>query len=530
MSDKNSPLLPTATALYLLGPTFLFACGWLRLPVAVVTILALAGCAGAVLVPLISWLRSPRPARTRPGWGLAIAYALAALLVIGWLLCSGAGGFGYQNDDYITSNALLKDLIQQDWPVTITFNQVTTPIVYYFAYYLPAALVGKLWGWTAANRFLFAWTAAGVGLALVWFVRIIRLRDMPRPVPMVMAVVMFCMAGGLDLVGYTSFFQHRLPALTDHIEFWAQYVQYSSQTTLLYWVPQQVIAIWLITGLVVNALLEPGDLGALGIALATGVIWSPFGLLGLGPYLLLLLAITLGPTRRAELLRPRTLLVIPLALWVALIHILFITANTGQFPKGFIWEFVNDHEKLAHTLGTFWWLEFGAVGLLALALLAGGVMSVMPEPASPGKVTPEHWRAALDSEFGLAPIQVLLLLISLVTLSLLLIYKAGTFNDLAMRASIPSLFILWATVTKILIDMSRRGRWQQGWLYGLLVVLIGLGSYASIEEINRSIAFYRWAPPAFSNVATSSTLDKQDFFKLQRMGDPQAPFFRYLGK
>ena len=43
-------------------------------------------------------------------------------------------------------------------------------LTYYVAYYLPAALVGKIAGWTAANVVLFAWSATGAALAFLWLV------------------------------------------------------------------------------------------------------------------------------------------------------------------------------------------------------------------------------------------------------------------------------------------------------------------------------------------------------------------------
>lgn len=137
---------------------------------------------------------------------------------------------------------------------------------------------------------------------------------------------------------------------------------------------------------------------------------------------------------------------------------------------------------------------------------------------------------ALERAFGIVPSQLLVLLVCVISLSMLPIYKVGTYNDLVMRTSIPSLFILWAMVGKILVDSSQHIQQRLGRIYGLLLVVFGLGSYSSMSEIARSIERYSWQPPAISTVATTSTLNKEDFFKLQRMGNPQAPFFRYLGK
>lgn len=44
------------------------------------------------------------------------------------------------------------------------------PLVYYIAYYLPAALLGKLGGWLWAHQVLFVWSWIGLILAMLWFI------------------------------------------------------------------------------------------------------------------------------------------------------------------------------------------------------------------------------------------------------------------------------------------------------------------------------------------------------------------------
>jgi hypothetical protein len=77
------------------------------------------------------------------------------LILCLWVFFSGIGGFSYQNADFEVRNAVFYDLIHQKWPIIgeINNNYVsgTVGFVYYFTYWLPAALIGKLFGDFAGN-------------------------------------------------------------------------------------------------------------------------------------------------------------------------------------------------------------------------------------------------------------------------------------------------------------------------------------------------------------------------------------------
>jgi len=226
--------------------------------------------------------------------------APALIILAIWLFFSGTGGFGYQTLDYRASNALLKDLIVQDWPLTAQIREVETSIVYYVGYCLPAALVGKTSGWTAANVFIFLWTSVGIALSCVWFWKICAV-DLKKRKRRVLALsLLFCLSGGLDFVGYHVFRGNAFD-LTAHIEWWVYYFQYSSNTTLIYWVPQQTIAAWLLTGIVVSSICEPTNLKCLGVSIASAIIWSPFGVVGIVPYLLIIPIVYLRQGNRRHL-------------------------------------------------------------------------------------------------------------------------------------------------------------------------------------------------------------------------------------
>ena len=87
----------------------------------------------------------------------------------------GVGGFAPQATDWIKHNAVLSDCVRQPWPVVLMDRADRWPLVYYLAWYLPAALVGKVAGYAAAQVALWVWTSLGVMLAGGWFARLTRL-------------------------------------------------------------------------------------------------------------------------------------------------------------------------------------------------------------------------------------------------------------------------------------------------------------------------------------------------------------------
>ena len=396
--------LRAATAFYLLLPLGLFAYGWLRpayaLPLVALVVVFLAAAAREVwFAARAKWL----VLRTRPAAvGQTLArVAPAALLIAAWLLLSGVGGLGYQNDDYQASNALFKTLIQGHWPLTFQLDGQPVRLVYYVGYYLPAAAVGKLLGWPAANAALWVWTATGCGLVFAWFWRLSRVAPQGQPVRLLLLAAFFCLAGGLDFIAATVL-QGAPPGPTAHLEFWAGYFQYSSNTTLLYWVPQQALAAWLMLSLVVDALYQPHDLRWLSLSLAAGLLWSPLGAVGLLPYLFLLVMVYLRHARWRAVLRPAAFGTHAAALLLAVVTALYLGANRYQFPKGWIWQGAPDPGLLARFYLGFWWAEIGAVAVVLLVCLVLGV-----------NLRPAHgWLDRLQQRFSIEPMQLTVLALS----------------------------------------------------------------------------------------------------------------------
>ena len=106
--------------------------------------------------------------------------------------------------------------------------------------------------------------------------------------PWIIALVLV-LFGGLDVLAYVVSKTCRIP-YTGHIEWWAKYIQYSSNSTLLYWVPQHAIAAWVMTAMATYWYITQRSLAVLGLFPALCIILTPLAILGVIPMGLLLVA------------------------------------------------------------------------------------------------------------------------------------------------------------------------------------------------------------------------------------------------
>jgi len=532
MEDPKQRLLRAASAIYLLFPVLLFAWGWLRPPYMILTILLITVFFAHAIRDIIYAIRvlklqpkaSPSQHRFRQK---SLWIGAAFLLITIWLLFSGIGGFGFQNTDYWASNSLLKDLISQDWPLSGTMDGNPIPIVYYVGYYLPAAMVGKFLGWVPANVAIFLWSLMGISLAFLWFVKLSRVKLTRNPSRILVLALFFCLAGGLDYLGFYVF-RDNVFELKKHAEAWAIFFQYSSNTTLIYWVPQHTIAAWLVISITADSLYEIQNVNYLGISVAASILWSPFGIIGATPFFLAVILVYLVPGNRKHLFNRTSILLNSLALGLGGILSFYISSNQFKFPFGILWQLVKDRLRYFKFLGAFWFVEFGFLACLILGIFMVGIYLPHRSSSRTSKSHRQRWKDGLESQFDISPQQFNLFLLSLVGLTLLPLFKMGVNNDLVMRASIPSLFILWTLVIKVVMDSHVRVKLQVELLRVLLLIVVFLGFFPGIAEISRSIKKYQFGPPAISSVLEFEELSTRDIE--QRTGDDSSFFYQYLSK
>jgi len=490
---ENAQWLLHMATVYLSLPVFLFAFGWLNTGAAFIAVILLA------YALYTSWntheSSTPVFEIARRLWNNNAA-AFTVLLI--WCCLSGTGGIGYQNSDYAASNALLKDLIQNSWPLKLNDN---VPMVYYVFYYLPAAAVGKLFGWQLANGFIFLWTY--LGLLLIWSIFSIAIRlDSLTMVRKIFATIAFIFAGGWDFFGALLNYAPSVLNLGAHIEWWASIGQFSSHTTLLFWVPQHTIAPWIVTAVLL--LVVERNLGrqVLWFLAALSFLWSPMASLGLVPFLALIFIRDVF-NQQSVAFNSANFFAGPI---LALLGLFFYSSNAFKFPLQWLFEtpsFTRNFillfllETIAFSLPFFIQHFKSKIYLNRIDL---------PPPEN---------LSAMQKNFGWTAIIILVLLPT---------FKFGIMNDLCMRASIPALFVLFSFWVRIL----RREFTYQYLKIAVTFMCVLLGAASGTNEIYRSLANYSFGAPDVNRVSTLLGAQNNDVIE-QRAGRLDSFFWRWIG-
>lgn len=420
----------TASLLYLLLPAALFAFGWLRLWALILSLTVLTVCGYALIHSLVR----QKQYVSLPVWYLAV---IAAALLF-WMFFSGIGNFSYQNMDYYVRNPIYNDLIDFSWPLRYDLSLQTADIqaicgsdhvgfVYYFVFWLPPALLSKLLG--MRQLWLFVWCFAGLCLVLL------ELHLYLQKVSLLIPTVFICFSG-LDFIPY--FLQEGL-VKTAHMEWWAGHLfQYSSNTTLLYWVFNQAIPLWLIVSCLLN--LNAGSNAAALCSLS--FLYSPFAVFGMIP--LALWAVKNGGSLRA--LRTPENWLMPLYL-LGIYGSFYLSKSSSLGSNGLIF-LLEDSLTAVKWYIPFVFLE---VGVYILCL---------------------H-KVIFKYDY---------LLIAALELVLIPLYKLTDANDFCMRASIPALFILCVSVTRYLLENQKR-------ICAVLALCLVVGTATPTTEILRSVKY-----------------------------------------
>ncbi len=433
----------TALWCYLFLPVPIFLAGffvsWLGLPVAA---LALWG----------AWRFLPPNGRRSRSLPLT-NWALLAILAGVWTAFGGAGHLLHANGvDWVPRFAVLRDLVAEPWPPRYVDGAETMQLRAPLGYYLPVALTGLIAGMAWLDRLLLAWTWLGVALFFCANLSGGRAR-------MLAAAIVFALASGLDVLGLL-WREGRLPWPAQHIEWWAGGMQYSSNSTLLFWVPNHGLPGWIAGAWLWRLRDDARFLASLPLLFLPLMLWSPLVAIGLLP----LAMVAALPKWRALLgaTADRGKLIAALAL----------AAPPGALIAGYL-------------LSGF----FGAAGE-ANALTP--TFAVLQHPPTQGDKL-----AFVVLEAGICCVLLLWrdrspLAFAAVALLLALPWtQSGPNNDLLMRASIPALTMLWLVLADTL---TARGGFAMpaGWRL-ILLVTFALGAVTPLLEIQRALAGHRWA-------------------------------------
>lgn len=430
-----------AAILYLALPLYIFVAGWLRPAFALVAI-------AIVSLGLRYAIKSIELEKISFGQVINKHIILIAVVALLWSVFGGAGHFFFANSDWITRDAVLRDLTLSGWPPsygqTDGYPQILRAPI---GYYLPASIAGKLFGLDLADFALWLWTFMGI---LIFFKLLPKSASNTKNILGLLVIIFF---SGLDILGWLKV-QPNPPVLGLHLEWWGRLFQYSSNTTQLFWVPNHALPAWLAVALFYRHSESPGFSRALPFISAMLPLWSPFAAIGLLPFLLIYVA---NKTRAKEI---------------------FTIANL--------------------------WSPMLIVALCTPYLILD--MHTVPlESATNGADTPlqffVHYGFFIVMEFAIIALLIYakadrtILLTSLVTLSLLPFLRMGPGNDIVMRGAIPALMLI-CIMTMHYIQQEKKFDFRGV----LIVVVLLIGAITPFQEFYRALTVDRWSPNLQKNL------------------------------
>lgn len=432
-------LLYRLTYVYLALPLLIFILSWLNAGIAVLF---------ALLFALAFYKAFPQKAENSAICDNRCLLFLAALAVF-WCFFAGIGYFYYQSFDYHFRNAVFRDLINYDWPVF--YDKADTPLVYYMAFWLPAAVLAK----TAAlfihnaqtlfylgNIFLFVWSACGVVLIFVHLAHALKITETLK---IMTAATLFILFSGLDVIGH-AYFAIQEPPFEYHIEWWAAFIQYSSMTTNMFWVFNQFIPVALLTLLTYNE----RNIQSFGFLIALALFFAPYPTFSLGIFMVAYTARKfVQNTNKAAFISNKIFSFSNIVgiFWLLPLVIMYFITNSEGMDR---WHYIFSYTTPARLL-LFMLLEF----LLYAAILF-----------------PQYCKNIFFQT----------------TLALLIVIpflRLDQQNNFCMRASIPALIMLCLFTLRFLFE-KRRGRPLQT---AILSCLLIIGSLTPLIEFYRGVHY-----------------------------------------
>lgn len=225
-------------------PAMIFAIGWMKWYFAFLLVIG-------TIIDLFFIARSLSSSNKHIEIRVSTLLIIIAIAVI-WVWLSGIGGFWAQSKDYPWRNAIFRDLILRDWPVH--YSNPNGYLVYYFGFWLLPAYFGKIAYSIGANE-IWAFRIGNIALALwsvilisVLFLLLLFLFNSNKSKKQIFIILSFVFFSGLDALGSIE----PLGVNLYHIEWWADYWQYSSFTTCLFWVFNQSIIPWICMALIIQ--------------------------------------------------------------------------------------------------------------------------------------------------------------------------------------------------------------------------------------------------------------------------------------
>lgn len=442
------------TYIYLVLPFLIFSIGWFRAYIAVPVAIIVAYCGWK------AWREAPSFWCPEINLDSIVKICFIATVLGIWIFYSGVGKLAWQNKDHLYRNAIFQVLVDYKWPVYnwdiiegIYSKGTATSLIYYIGFWLPAAVVGKLFGLSAGYLFQVVW--AWVGVILVYYYLCARKRKL-----VIWPVVLLIFFSGLDILGVFATGTNIFTISNDsHIEWWVGTYQYSSMTTQLFFVFNQAIPAWLVTIFA----MEQKNNRSLIFLLSTLELTSTFPFVGLIPYTAFWMLSRFYELPHREVHRRKRLI-----LWMN--------------------SFLKDSLTIQNLLGG------GLIGILSFFYLWGNIAATGVASQSVSSIV-SHIPWIRYFIFIILEVGIYLALIYkyhkkeavyYVTAGLLILIPLmkGYSGDFCMRASIPALFVLLLLIHDAL---EQAYRCRDKLILTALVIALCIGSVTSVHELIRPL-------------------------------------------
>ena len=506
------PWLYASAVLFLTIPLFMFFLGYLRLPVGIPLTVIFAGILLFCISDCLNDADGHKLIRQDHSLQIPLSYlvgfAVTALLLS---FISGAGEYIYTLQDHAFRRAILRDLIDYDWPVIYNYSTQTNPEVvkifgiasgerafsYYFIYWMPAALAGKIFGFGFGNFVLLIWNAIGIFLCFMTASAVIKRFTVAVP-------FLFVFFSGLDVLpnlvysfipyGGWRWFEGYVPVMS--------YVSNFRELASVY---NQMVPCFLIVAL----LLMSKNIRSIGLTAGILFAYSPWAVFGILP---MVAAILFRKENRASTtLKTVTNIFSPANISSAFLLLLvfesYYMSNSGAVGfRGVAWKFFDNPLMFIPA-----YIVFVAVEVLPFV-----IMLYKRE-----KSNIIFWAAA-------------------VTLLIIPLYRITEMNDFTMRGSMPALFFFCIGISGLVgdvMDEKNTPKTKKGWLKSaavmFTVILMMFPTLMNLFIIFGSVINGDKSDKedigSFGNINTASYAEviQEQFFA---EGYEDSFFYRYLAK
>ena len=427
--------LKISTIIYLLIPSVLFLLTWVHLWI---------GIPCGIFMIFYTWKTIQESAISNDE---TFIFTPSILLCLGISVCLnyvlGIGEFRPQTYDFQANNFKYYDLITHNLPVY--YAEQKTYLCYYTGYYLPSALLAKVFGIETCRYFSFVWSTIGMWLVFLWISTFTR----KNIIELLTIVLLF--ANAWFVIKLLMSFEHFQEYLKPYYIQLNQFKLITSSLIKNYaWATQHTIPACLGVCILIDNFRTKTGLKYLLLMLLSTLFWSPLTAVGLFPFVAYYFIKELKNLFSSKMTKD---LILMMMLTLSFSPLLLYFISTEGIH-------VNNTEFIWQTGVSSWWI-FYLIYTFSNFIIWGLFLNYSQNQYK------FLWKIAV------------------IFPCLTAIYRIGIYNDFNIRVSFPSFFML-----SILVGISIVEKIKLKSLIGVgILMLIIISSLANINHISNTLSF-----------------------------------------